>query len=199
MLPWSKLTPLLKMPKEVNQALTHLNFDNFCLPSNSAAKQQSLWVVSLWRSPLIFVWPGDPKDRWLGLIGAPSDGDWNAIWWYFVSMRLYLAMLFSSRIDDKKGLILMQLFSPPHFSCIKYFFTASHLVPIYKDLYFTFYHPFHFSFFFLFQCLSWPLLPVRIFCVKWLDIGVYCKNLTWFLLPKCLTPLHWKHQGFDQH
>ena len=59
----------------------------------SAAKQQISWVVSLWWSPLTFVWPGVPNDRWLGLIGAPSDGDWDAIWRYFVSMRLYLAML----------------------------------------------------------------------------------------------------------
>ena len=60
---------------------------------NSAAKQQISWVVSLWRLPLTFVWPGVPKDGWLGLIGAPSDGDRNAIWRYFVSMRLYIAML----------------------------------------------------------------------------------------------------------
>ena len=30
---------------------------------NSAAKQQISWVVSLWRSPLTFVWPGIPKQR----------------------------------------------------------------------------------------------------------------------------------------
>ena len=44
------------------------------LSNNSAAKQQISWVVSLWLSPLTFVWPGIPKDGWLGLIGAPSDG-----------------------------------------------------------------------------------------------------------------------------
>jgi hypothetical protein len=49
------------------------------LEAHSAAKQQISWVVSFWRSPLTFVLPGIPKDGWLGLIGAPSDGDWNAI------------------------------------------------------------------------------------------------------------------------
>ena len=73
---------------------------------NSAAKQQISWVVSLWRLPLTFVWPGVPKDCWLGLIGAPSDGDWNAIWWYFVSMRLYLAMLLYVSIS--KSILLPQ-------------------------------------------------------------------------------------------
>ena len=49
---------------------------------------------SLWRSPLTFVWPGIPKVGWLGLIRAPSNGDRNAIWWYFALIQL----LFSSRI-----------------------------------------------------------------------------------------------------
>ena len=30
---------------------------------NSAAKQQISWVVSLWQSPLTFVWPGAPKQH----------------------------------------------------------------------------------------------------------------------------------------
>ena len=47
-----------------------------------ATKQQISWVVSLWQSPLTFVWPGVPKDCWLKLIVAPSDVDWNAIWRY---------------------------------------------------------------------------------------------------------------------
>ena len=54
----------------------------------SAAKQQGSWVVFLWRSPLTFVWPGISKDCWMGLIRAPSDGDWNAIWWYFALIQL---------------------------------------------------------------------------------------------------------------
>ena len=62
----------------------------------SAAKQQISWVVSLRRTPLTSVWPGVPKDGWLGLIRAPSDSDWNAIWRYIASMRLYLAMLLCS-------------------------------------------------------------------------------------------------------
>ena len=33
--------------------------ENYTLAANSAAKQQISWVVSLWRSPLTFVWPGD--------------------------------------------------------------------------------------------------------------------------------------------
>ena len=49
------------------------------LSTQLLSKQQITWVVSLWRSLLTFVWPGIPKDGWLGLIGAPSDGDWNAI------------------------------------------------------------------------------------------------------------------------
>ena len=73
---------------------------------HSAAKQQTSWVVSLWQSPLTFVWPGVPKDCWLGLIGAPSDGDWNAIWWYFVSIRLYLAMLLYSWIALNQPVLL---------------------------------------------------------------------------------------------
>ena len=36
----------------------------------SAAKQQISWVVSLWRSPLTFVWPGVPKQR---MTTAPSS------------------------------------------------------------------------------------------------------------------------------
>ena len=59
---------------------------------------------SLWRSPLTFVWPGVPKDCWMGLIGAPSDGDWNAIWRYFVSMRLHLAILLYSWMVYKQRL-----------------------------------------------------------------------------------------------
>ena len=45
------------------------------------AKQETSYVVSLLQSPLTFVWPGVPKDCWMELIGAPSEGDRNAIWW----------------------------------------------------------------------------------------------------------------------
>ena len=44
---------------------------------NSAAKQQTLLFDQ-----------GLQK-----IVGAQSDGDRNAIWWYFVSMSSYLAML----------------------------------------------------------------------------------------------------------
>ena len=64
-----------------------------------AAKQQKSWVVSLWWSPLTFVWPGVPKDCWMGLIGTPSDSDRIAIWQYLVSMRLQLATLLYSWIN----------------------------------------------------------------------------------------------------
>ena len=48
------------------------SFSYYCqLPVNSAAKQQISWVVSLWRSPLTFVWPGIPKQC---ATIAPSSG-----------------------------------------------------------------------------------------------------------------------------
>ena len=74
----------------------------FCL----AAKQQILMVVSLWRSPLTFVWPVVPKYFWLVLIRVPSDCDWNTIWLYFVSMRLHLAMLLYVWMKSKAHLKL---------------------------------------------------------------------------------------------
>ena len=66
-----------------NAARIGWQFDDYCdFPlrircAYLAAEQQTSWVVSLWRSPLTFVWPGVPKDHWLGLIGAPSDDDRN--------------------------------------------------------------------------------------------------------------------------
>jgi len=80
---------------------------------NSAAKQQTPWVVSLWQSPLTFVWPGVPKDCWMGLIGAPSDGDWNTVWRYFVSMRLYLAIMLYSRMKENRNKKMLLCICPP--------------------------------------------------------------------------------------
>ena len=71
----------------------------------SAAKQQSLWIVSLWRSPLTFSWPGVPKDCWLGLIEAPSDGDQNAIGrCMFLQHRQHL--LFSQKAWGQFSLVI---------------------------------------------------------------------------------------------
>ena len=68
----------------------------------SAAKPQISWVVSLWWSPLTFVWPGVPKDYWLGLIGASSNSGWKAIWRYI----LYIDKIccYTSQLKSKANL-----------------------------------------------------------------------------------------------
>ena len=55
-----------------------------CSVDYSAAKQQISWFVSLWRSPLTFVWPGVSK-RLLALAGTV----WSTIWRWSV-MELFI-------------------------------------------------------------------------------------------------------------
>ena len=74
------------------QLLNGYHFDS----TDSTVKQQISWVVSLWQSALTFVWPGIPKDGWLGLIGASLDGDQNAIQWYFSLIQLLFSSQFRS-------------------------------------------------------------------------------------------------------
>ena len=50
--------------------MTYSNMSTALRFSNLAAKQQISWVVSLWRSPLNFVWPGVIKQR---AANAPSS------------------------------------------------------------------------------------------------------------------------------
>ena len=94
--------------------LDHHSNRSFSL-EHSAAKQQISWVVSLWQS-LLFD-QGFPNNTWLQRHLANR----NAIWQYFVSMRLYLAMLFILSITNwwKNPPFLLFFWFHLAFSCMR--------------------------------------------------------------------------------